>query len=112
MYNTGMNNRDTGGKMSDDELKRTVYETAVEMAQRGYGWAQEGIVLREVAGRLKLDEKLPPQQKILTAWHDLFLERKLSWGYDLDNPNWPFFHLHEEAGVPTAAANAVPVGQS
>jgi len=30
---------------------------------------------------------------ILNAWHDLFAERKLAWGYDLDNPSSPFFHV-------------------
>ena len=61
--------------------------------------------------RPNLGSGLPAQQAILSAWHDLFLERKLSWGYDLDNPNWPFFHLHEGANGPTMAASPALVGQ-
>jgi len=33
------------------------------------------------------------RQAILNAWHDLFSEKKLVWGYDLDNPGSPFFHV-------------------
>jgi hypothetical protein len=89
--------------MDDKALKRLVLDTAVELASRGPGWAQESVVLREVARRLS-DQRpvdLPAQQSILSAWHDLFLDRKLSWGYDLDNPNSPFFH------VPSAVAAGV-----
>ena len=35
------------------------------------------------------------QQAILTCWHDLFRDGALSWGYDLDNPDPPFFHIPE-----------------
>ena len=38
------------------------------------------------------------QQAILTCWHDLFREGTLSWGYDLDNPDPPFFHMPERTG--------------
>ncbi len=82
-------------KMRFLELKDIVYQIAVEIAQRGPGWAQERVVLRAVANQLSIGERLPPQQDILRAWHDLFLERKLAWGYDLDNPNAPFFHVPE-----------------
>jgi hypothetical protein len=33
------------------------------------------------------------EQVILTCWHDLFREGRLSWGYDLNNPDAPFFHV-------------------
>ena len=36
---------------------------------------------------------LEEQQKILTVWHRLFAEGKLAWGYDLENPGSPFFHM-------------------
>jgi hypothetical protein len=54
-------------------------------------------VLREISeavnkgGNRELDLKL--QQRILDAWQDLFTEKKLGWGYDLDNPTSPFFHV-------------------
>jgi hypothetical protein len=54
------------------------------------------VVLGEIADRLaarrgQLD--LATQQAILNAWHDLFVEKRLAWGYDLDNPGAPFFHV-------------------
>ncbi|MGH7171465.1 MAG: hypothetical protein ACRELF_12170 [Gemmataceae bacterium] len=33
------------------------------------------------------------EQLILTCWHDLFRLGWLSWGYNLDNPDTPFFHV-------------------
>jgi hypothetical protein len=78
------------------QLKELVFDTAKELYQRGPGWAQEGVVLHEVfqkiGGRSKnRDEEL--QQRILTCWHDLFRSGELSWGYNLDTPNSPFFHV-------------------
>jgi hypothetical protein len=83
--------------MSEQEIKEIVWQVASESASHGPGWAQESVVLRAVADRLaggrggQLD--LQTQQAFLDAWHDLFLEKKLVWGYDMDNPNSPFFHL-------------------
>lgn len=89
--------------MDYEEVKEAVFQTAVELAAHGPGWAQQAVVLRKVAERLqpRLGTGLAAQQAILTAWHDLFLERRLSWGYNLENPNAPFFH------VPVAAPAAV-----
>jgi len=85
--------------MESKKVKQIVYEVAIDFAQRGPGWAQQAAVLREAAERLRsqLGTELAAQQAILTAWHDLFLERKLSWGYNLDNPNAPFFHTLKPA---------------
>jgi hypothetical protein len=82
--------------MSEKEIKELVWQVARESAESGPGWAQEGVVLRQVADRLTNERgrpELPTQQMILNAWHDLFAEKKLVWGYDLDNPNSPFFHV-------------------
>ena len=80
-------------------LKQKVLEAATECAKRGAGYSQQRPVLDEVATavgtgmypRLELDL----QQAILTCWHDLFREGSLSWGYNLDNPDPPFFHIPE-----------------
>jgi hypothetical protein len=78
--------------MSEHQIKTLVWEVAKEHATREPGWAQEGVVLREIRDRVpRLD--LDVQQRILNAWHDLFAENKLGWGYDLDDPGAPFFHL-------------------
>jgi hypothetical protein len=79
------------------KLSELVFETAVELARKGPGWAQQGVVLNAVAERIsatKRDERL--QQRILTCWHDLFRSGHLSWGYNLDNPDAPFYHVPEK----------------
>ncbi len=85
-------------------LKQTVLESAKDCARRGPGYAQQRPVLDAVAGTpggnmwTKLD--LTYQQAILTCWHDLFLDGILSWGYDLDDPDAPFFHIAERPNQP------------
>jgi hypothetical protein len=79
--------------MSYADLKELVYKTAVESASRGPGWSQERPVLNEISHLISNGSDHKTQQLILTCWHDLFREGRLSWGYDVDNPNAPFFHL-------------------
>ena len=85
--------------MSEEEIKNLVLETVTEFAGNGSGWSQEGVVLREIRDRFLKKAQQPPditsQQAILNAWHDLFMEKKLAWGFDLDNPNSPFFHVRD-----------------
>ncbi len=82
--------------MSVQEYETTLLELAQECLSQGPGYAQENVVLREAMERLSLGEQdLKEQQKLLTAWHNLFREGKLSWGYDIDNPSSPFFHIVE-----------------
>ena len=84
--------------MSAEEIKQLVLNVAVESARNGPGWSQEGVVIREVGNRLARQGRrpdIPTQQAVLDAWHDLFIEKKLAWGFDLDNPNSPFFHVRE-----------------
>lgn len=80
--------------MPDAEiLKEKVLEVAKDVLSKGPGYAQESVVLREAAARLSVSDRLDEQQRLLTCWHNLFREGKLSWGYDLDNPSAPFFHV-------------------
>jgi hypothetical protein len=81
--------------MSEEEIRSMVWRIATESADRGPGWAQEGVVLRAIRDRMSGNGRpdLTLQQMILNAWHDLFTEKKLAWGYDLDNPGSPFFHV-------------------
>jgi hypothetical protein len=83
--------------MTHEELKERILTKAKELAPRGAGWAQESIVLREVAEELKIGKDVAQQQAILTAWHDLFREGRLSWGHDINNPRSPFFHVPDRA---------------
>jgi hypothetical protein len=82
--------------MSEQDIKDIVWRVAKDSATHGPGWAQEGVVLRtirELISRGGGGLDLQTQQAILNAWHDLFQQQKLAWGYDLDNPNSPFFHV-------------------
>ena len=83
--------------MSHEEIRSLVWRIAKDSAEKGAGWSQEGVVLREVSEHLRngieSNHDLRMQQLILDAWHDLFTEKKLGWGYNLDNPNSPFFHI-------------------
>jgi hypothetical protein len=83
--------------MTEQEIKEIVWKVANDAATRGPGWAQEAVVLRTICDQIGRNGngglELKTQQAILNAWHDLFLQKKLAWGYDLDNPNSPFFHV-------------------
>ena len=79
--------------MTTDEIKQALIAIARSFIQQGPGYSQESVVLREAAERLSIGKDLQRQQQLLTAWHDLFHKGILSWGYDIDNPSAPFFHL-------------------
>jgi hypothetical protein len=85
---------------SIDELKDRLREIARDCEAKGPGYAQEGVVLRE-ARRILAPQTLADERMILEAWHRLFHEGELEWGFDLDNPGAPFFHH------PTTAATGV-----
>jgi hypothetical protein len=73
-----------------DEL---LLRLARECIEEGPGFAQETVVLRKAAEQLGIGDDLRRQQRLLTAWQDLFRSGRLSWGYNVDNPSAPFFHL-------------------
>jgi hypothetical protein len=79
--------------MSAKELKDKLLTIAKTCLDKGPGYAQEYVVLREAADQLKIDSDVKQQQQLLTCWHDLFRDGILSWGYDIDNPTSPFFHV-------------------
>ncbi len=81
--------------MTNPELEERLLDIAKECLEQGPAYAQETIVLREAAGQLKVGRDLKQQQRLLTMWHDLFRNGKLAWGYNIDNPNYPFFHMAE-----------------
>ena len=77
--------------MDDEAIKSKLRSVALHAIDEGPGYAQEDFVLRTVAKDLDAGE-LSVQQRILTAWHELFRNGELAWGYNLDNPSHPFFH--------------------
>ncbi len=84
-----------------DDLKDKLRDIATECVSKGPGYAQEGVVLREARSILR-PQTLEEQQRILEAWHRLFIDGELGWGFDLDNPGAPFFHCATQR-APTAS---------
>jgi hypothetical protein len=83
--------------MDTTRLKMELRALAEECIERGPGFAQETVVIRKAVDRLRIEHDLKEQQRLLTAWNDLFRDGTLSWGYDVDNPASPFFHFAERS---------------
>lgn len=82
--------------MTVAEIRPTLLKIAEDLCKKGPGFAQESVVLREIY--LELQPKtLEEQQEILSAWHRLFRDGDLAWGYDLENPGPPFYHIPSAA---------------
>src|SRR5687768_18549889 len=81
-----------------EELRRVLLE-AIE-ARSGPS-LQSNTILGAAAGRLNLPSNdLASQQALLTFFHDLFRIGYLAWGYNLSNPDPPFFKAPTPAGEP------------
>lgn len=57
------------------------------------GSLQQGSVLDEAAQRLNIAHNAELELAVLTTWSDLFRTGYLAWGFNLSNPNPPFFHI-------------------
>lgn len=71
--------------------RKVLLDVANEALKEGPGYAQESYVLGEAGRKLGVGN-IEDQQKLLDAWQDLFRQGDLVWGYDLSNPQAPFFH--------------------
>ncbi len=56
---------------------------------------QQSSILRAVARELGANQNPDLEQAILTQWGELFRTGLLAWGFNLSNPDSPFFHLTE-----------------
>jgi hypothetical protein len=84
-------------KLMDRETTKTwLLARARQEATKGPGFAQQGVVLRAAKAGL-LVKTIEDEQTVLDCWHELFREGRLNWGYNLDNPDAPFFHVPEPA---------------
>lgn len=81
--------------VTQPEIRSALLRIARERYREGPGTAQEPVVLREAAEMLHATTDVRVQQQILTAWHNLFQDGTLIWGYDIDNPGHPFYHFPE-----------------
>lgn len=82
-----------GEPMNYAAILKMVYRVACDCAKRGPGWSQQSPVLSAVAEEARAQGDVAKQQLILTCWHDLFSLGLLAWGYNIDNPDAPFFHV-------------------
>jgi hypothetical protein len=85
-------------ELTKEQIENLVWKHAKEAAEQGEGYAQEGVVMRQIADDLSIqwDADITVQHRVLDAWHDLFAKKKLGWGFNLDNPGSPFFHIRQE----------------
>ncbi len=81
--------------MNSPDFENVLLDIAKKYSAQGPGYAQETVVLRQAAKQLEIERNLIEEQRLLTAWHSLFQKGILSWGYNIDNPASPFFHLVE-----------------
>ncbi len=86
-----------------DELKVLLRQIVNDCVSKGPGYAQEGVVLRSAKSALR-PQSLTDEQRILEAWHRLFIDGELGWGHNLDNPGAPFFHSAAHQTVATGGA--------
>jgi hypothetical protein len=84
--------------MNREQIKSWLYSRAKQEAAKGPGYAQQGVVLRAAKGGIQVGS-IADEQTVLDCWHELFREGCLSWGYNLDNPDAPFFHIPTPAAV-------------
>lgn len=83
-------------QLDQEHVEKLILDVAKKCYEKGPGYAQEGVVLREVAERLGVPvggSAVENEQVVLTCWHDLFRAGSLSWGYNIDTPDAPWFHF-------------------
>ncbi len=71
------------------------------------GSLQSGSVLEETARRVNA-RQAGIEEALLTQFHELFRTGYLAWGFDLSNPDPPFFHLTEQGFRALAAFSRDP----
>src|ERR1700753_2587505 len=79
--------------MNYEAMLKLVYTVACDYSQKGVDWSQRTPVLCEVKKKSQTWNDIDQEQLILTCWNDLFTLGLLSWGYNLDNPDAPLFHI-------------------
>jgi len=74
------------------DYRAELMRMAKELVKQGPGYAQEGVILRGMQKEFQIT-RLPDQQRLLDEWQLLFRDGLLMWGYDIENPGRPWFHL-------------------
>ncbi len=92
------------------DIRGTLLEVIEEQSPKGATDAtlQTNSVLGEVSHRLNARNNHEIEEAILTQWHELFRTGYLAWGYNLSNPNPPFFHLTAQGRSALASVGRDP----
>ena len=79
--------------MTNEQMKIELLEIAKALIDKGPGFAQEPVVLDEAVKKMGIKGDQREERRLLTVWHDLFIDKDLSWGHNIDNPKRPFYHI-------------------
>lgn len=92
------------------DIRNTLLTVIEEQSPKGPTDAtlQTNSVLGETSNRLNARSNHEIEEAILTQWHDLFRTGYLAWGYNLANPNPPFFHLTSQGRNALASVGRDP----
>src|SRR5689334_3724502 len=87
--------------ITNADIRATLLQVVAEQHQMRassplMGGMQQVSVLPEAVRRIGDRFTADEEQAILTAWYDLFRTGLLSWGYNLNNQEPPFFHVTEQ----------------
>jgi hypothetical protein len=69
---------------------------------------QRDPVFQEVMQRLGRGAAANAETEILTQWHELVCSGVFAWGFNLSNPNPPFFHITERGRAALATISRDP----
>lgn len=90
------------------EVRACLLQVIAEYATEGPGNLQSGTVLAETHRRLGGSRDHALEEAILTVFHDLFRTGCLAWGFNLVNPDPPFFHITEQGHTILATLSRDP----
>lgn len=83
--------------INGQQIRKALLE-AIDKFVNSVSSLQDNSVFTEVRQKLNIanSHDIDIEQAILTYWHDLFRMGYIAWGYNLDNPSPPFFHITEQ----------------
>jgi len=81
--------------VNGQEIRKALLEAIDKFSNSGPS-LQANSIFQEVRSKLNIVFSPEIEQAILTYWYDFFRMGYLAWGYNLSNPNPPFFHLTDQ----------------
>jgi hypothetical protein len=95
--------------LNADDIRAVLLDVIAGMTKGSPGpGVQAGTALSNAADRLGIRINPALEQALLTQFHELFRTGYLAWGYNLSNPNPPFFHLTDQGRKTLAQLSGDP----